>query len=167
MAATFTKIATLSGTGSSGIVTFSSISSSYKDLYFVVSSRAGNDVDQGLQVNGNNINTGKNLYGTGSGTGSQTSGAASGIWVSNYTATTSSTYGVATFYFPNYTSSNYKTVSIESVNENNGTAAYQSMTGAIWNDTNAITSVTFKTSDTTTRFFDANSTFTLYGIKNS
>ena len=168
MANTFELIATASGTGLSGIVTFSSIPSTYTDLMFYVSARSGNDVDNNLKVNGNAISSGKNLYGTGSGTGSQNSSSGgSGIWVANYATTTASTFGSASFYFPNYTSSNYKTVSIDSVNENSATAAYQSMTAAIWNTTSAITSVTFETTDTLTRFFQTNSTFYLYGVKNA
>ena len=163
-----TLIGSASGTGSSGTVTFSSIPATYTDLLFYVSARAGNDVDNNLKVNGNTINAGKNLYGTGSATGSQNSSSAgSGIWVANYTATTANVFGNAILYFPNYTSSNYKTVSIDSVTENNATASYQSMTAAIWNTTSAITSITFETTDPATRFYQTNSTFYLYGIKNS
>lgn len=165
---TFELIASASGTGSSGIVTFSSIPQTYTDLVFYVSARSGNDVDNNLKVNGNTISGGKNLYGTGAAAGSQNStSGGSGIWVANYTSTTASTFGNGTFYFPNYTSSNYKSVSIDSVTENNGTTAFQSLTAAIWNTTSAITSVTFETTDTSTRFFQTNSTFYLYGVKNA
>lgn len=168
MANTFELIASASGTGSSGIVTFSSIPQTYTDLVFYVSARAGNDIDNNLKVNGNTINGGKNLYGTGSAAGSQNStSGGSGIWLAGWSGATASTFGNGTFYFPNYTSSNYKSVSIDTVNENNATAAYQSLTAAIWNTTSPITSVTFETTDTSTRFYQTYSTFYLYGVKNA
>ena len=68
-------------------------------------------------------------------------------------------------YIPNYTSSNYKSVSIDEVVENNASNSTTSMSAGLWSNTAAITSLVIAPSIGTT--FNAYSSFYLYGINNS
>jgi hypothetical protein len=78
-----------------------------------------------------------------------------------------STFANNEIYIPNYTSSNFKSVSIDSVSEaNQAGAVYQDMVAGLWSTTSAITSITL-TSLSTGNNFVQYSTATLYGIKNS
>jgi hypothetical protein len=52
---------------------------------------------------------------------------------------TANTFGNTEFYIPNYTSSNYKSFSVDGVTENNATAAFALYAG-LWSNTAAITS---------------------------
>jgi hypothetical protein len=51
------------------------------------------------------------------------------------------TFGNAIIYIPNYTSSNNKSISVDSVNENNDTEAYAMLTAGLWSNSAAITSI--------------------------
>jgi len=77
---------------------------------------------------------------------------------SDYTA---NTFGNASFYLPNYTGSTQKSISHDSVSENNSTEAVQNITAGIWTGTAAITSVLFYPSSGN---FVAGSIISLYKI---
>jgi hypothetical protein len=151
-------------------ITFSSIPQTYTDLIIKISARASTGTQSAptlMSINGNTSNlTFKRIQGGGSGavisqSGSGTSGVG-GIFTtgSDFTA---NVFGSGEVYIPNYTSNNYKSYSIDSTNENNGTGSYMSMVAGLWSDTAAITSLTFTQEDGNT----ANgSTFYLYGISN-
>lgn len=171
MAATFTKIATVTvGSGGASSIDFSSISSSYSDLCILTSARnTSTSTTMYIQFNGD---TGNNyavklLYGDGSAAGSTLSSSRAnikndgGAVDSGYTA---STFANSSIYIPNYTSSNYKSVSIDGVPENNATATYMNLVAGIWNSTSAITSISLTLYAGN---FAQYSTATLYGIKNS
>jgi hypothetical protein len=66
-------------------------------------------------------------------------------------------------YIPNYAGSSNKSVSIDSVTENNATGAYSGLTAALFASTAAITSFGISTGSNFVQY----STATLYGIKNS
>ena len=162
-----TKSIPTDGTNS---VTFSSIPQTYTDLIIKISARASTGTQSAptlMSINGNTSNlTFKRIQGAGSGavisqSGSGTGGVG-GIFTtgSDFTA---NVFGSGEVYIPNYTSANYKSYSIDSTNENNGTGSYMSMVAGLWSDTAAITSLTFTQEDGNT----ANgSTFYLYGISN-
>ena len=148
-------------------VTFSSIPSGYTDLMFFVSARSARTSDAGgsdgkLEFNG--VTTGyssKMLL--------QQGGAYSGtsstiFYFTNSNNSTASTFSNMSVYVPNYLSSNYKSVSIDGVDENNASTAYFSMTAGLWSNTAAITSATFTDNN---GGFLSGSTFYLYGINNS
>ena len=59
------------------------------------------------------------------------------------TGTTANTYAVTDIYIPNYTSSNYKSYSVDAVQETMGTSPYVYMQSGLWANTSAITSITF------------------------
>lgn len=84
----------------------------------------------------------------------------------NDSTTTASTFSNAELYFPNYTSSNYKSVSIDAVtNPNSSTSIFKNFVAGLWSNTAAITSIDIVCETVGT--FAQYSTFYLYGIKNS
>jgi len=168
MATTYTLIdkATV-GSGGVSSVTFSSIPQTYTDLKVVISARgstSGVDPTGYISFNGSTSTfTFKWLYGTGSAAGS-TSGSTGQNWDYNGSTSTASTFGNAEIYIPNYTSSNNKSFSIDTVQENNATYGSEIMGAALWSTGSAITTIAFSPQSGT---FNEFSTFYLYGIKNS
>lgn len=75
---------------------------------------------------------------------------------------TASTFTNVEWYIPNYTSSNYKSFSIDSVQENNATAAYAHLIAGLWSVTSPISSIVL---DLASGSFKQYSTATLYGIR--
>ena len=158
--------------GSGGVAnyTFSSIPQTYTDLLMKFSFRgdvAGNiRYDYELTFNGNGSNySNKFIYGSGttsaSGIGNSTN-IGPGIDMDGPTAT-ANTFSTSEVYIPNYTGSNYKSVSIDGASENNGTALLGFSAG-LWSNTAAITSILVTPNSGN---FVQYSTFYLYGIKNS
>ena len=74
---------------------------------------------------------------------------------------TSNVFSSLELYIPNYTSSNNKSVSIDSVEENNATTAQSDLTAGLWSNTSAITSIVLSGA---VGNLVANSTFYLYGV---
>ncbi len=75
---------------------------------------------------------------------------------------TANTWGSATIYVPNYTTSNYKTTNAEASTENNGVIQWIMVSGGMWSDTAAITTLSLNLNGGT---FLQNTTAYLYGIK--
>lgn len=171
MANTYVAIATVTvGSGGASSIQFSSIPQTYSDLCILTSVRFDQSGDNGLYFQFNS-DTGTNysrryLYGDGS---SASSGAAStqvrGMGgVGARSSQTASTFANSSCYIPNYTGSNSKSVSVDGVNENNGTTADVMFWASLWNSSSAITSISlFPSSGNIVQY----STATLYGIKNS
>ena len=167
---TFIKIASVTvGAGGASSIDFTSIPSTYTDLCVKMSTRSnGAYADIKFQFNGD---TGSNYAWKsvrGNGSGIDNSGTASdtkliiGDTVAN--ADTANTFGNSEIYIPNYTSSNYKSVSADSVGENNATTAYSVLTANLWKSTSAITSIKIYSG---TGSLVQYCTAVLYGIKNS
>jgi hypothetical protein len=166
---TFTKIASNTvGSGGVSSITFSSIPTTYTDLVVLVSCRSsqvGAFADYGkITFNGSSSTFSyKDFYGNGA-SASSTGGAVNTSFVYQGNAATASTFGNASIYISNYTSSNNKSFSIDSATENNGTTAYVTITAGLWSTTTAINSVGLAPASGTWLEF---STFTLYGISNA
>jgi hypothetical protein len=145
-------------------VTFSSIPSGYTDLKLVVSARTDSAAVYGIgfiRPNGATTNlSNKVLEGTGSGAGSYSE--TSWRFEPNGGTSTSSTFGNAEIYIPNYAGSNNKSASADTVQETNATAAYSYLKAYLWSNTAAITSIDIVTNSG--QSWQANSTFTLYGV---
>ena len=171
MANTYTLIAssTVGATAVSSI-DFTSIPQTYTDLKLVFSIRNNrNNAGPGygrLQFNSSASNwSGKRL-------GNEDGSAFSSSRSDNYTIfstaiayATANTFGNGEVYIPNYTSSNYKSLSIDSTNETNAaTPIEQELNAFLWSNTAAITSITISADAGT---FLQYSTAYLYGIKNS
>lgn len=164
MPTTYNKIATVTvGSGGAATIDFQNIPATYTDLCLKVSLRdtfSGTGDYALISVNGSST-SGKYLNGN----GSSTSSGAAAIVEYPGAGATSSTFGNGELYFSNYTSSNNKSFSIDSVTENNGTTAYADLSAGLWSNTAVITRITITPGNTAT--FVQYSTATLYGIKNS
>lgn len=150
---------------SAASITFSNIpQTGYTDLKIVASVRddyASVSVNLGIKLNGVTTGlTGRNINGSGSAANSGTN--TSEIGFTDGSSATANTFSSTEVYIPNYTSSNYKSYSADSVSESNQTAVYMQMLAGLWSNTAAITSITVYPINATN--FVANSTFSLYGI---
>ena len=148
MANTFELIASSTvGSGGTANITFSSIAGTWTDLLIklsAASNRAVNDTFN-LTFNGSGSSySGKALYGNGTAPGSfATSSAKVGDLSANGT-NYSNVFANDEIYVPNYTSSNYKSVSADTVLEANATGAEMTLIAALWSNTDAITSITIE-----------------------
>ena len=159
MALQLFKIETVEVASPVDSVTFSSIPQGYTDLIVMVSSRVANAAVYGSVVfKPNNLTaTSKRLYGDATSAVSNSGVNAEGVG-GNATA---NTFSNITYYLPNYTSSAYKSASIDWTGENNATESYLGISAHLISTTSPITSFVI-TANTLT--FVANSTFTLYGV---
>ncbi|CAB4157866.1 hypothetical protein UFOVP688_53 [uncultured Caudovirales phage] len=170
MANTFVKIQTVTvGSGGAATIDFTSIPQTYTDLKIVVSARTNraSQVSDFLSItfNGSTTNrSGRELYGTGTSVGSGTVAILGGGLIVGSTAT-ASVFGSTEIYIPNYTSANNKSLSVDSVSENNGSEAYQDLLANLWANTAAITSISIFSNNSAS--FVQYTTATLYGIKSS
>ena len=164
--ATYTLIASNTvGSGGAADVTFSSIVGTYTDLLVKYSARTSNAANGGnvtVEFNGSSASfTGRYLAGTGS---TVVSGTLTNYFgYSNGATSTSNTFSNTEVYVPNYAGSNNKSFSVDTVYENNATAANCILYAGLWSNTSAITSIKLIGQSA----FDQYSTFYLYGIKNS
>jgi len=158
------------GAAGASSVTFSSIpQTGYTDLVVKVSGRGTlAAVFDTLWIQFNN--TTPDYSGTGvsarvlqgSGSAASSSAYAALQTLENGATATASTFGTAEFYIPNYTSSNFKSVSVDAATETNATTAYTNLLAGLWSSTAAITSATLFPSSGNT--FVQYSTFYLYGV---
>ena len=81
-----------------------------------------------------------------------------------YSTYTASTFTNSEIYIPNYAGSSNKSISTDSVTENNATQAYASLVANLWSNTAAITSITLFGG---TGNFAEHSTAYLYGVSNA
>jgi hypothetical protein len=157
------------GSGGAASITFSSIPATFTDLELRLSLRSDSGGHQdfaNIQLNGD---TAANYFfrwlsGNGSSASSLTAGAQTKLYGINVNANgaTASTFGNGSVYFPNYTSSSQKSVSADTVNENNATSANQVITALLWTGTVAISSMVI-TPDTGS-LWQQYSSASLYGI---
>jgi hypothetical protein len=138
----------------------------YTDLLIKISARttvASNFSTGVMYINTNTSNgSWRNLAGDGSSAFStNASGYIDGMYFPA-ASSTSSTFGNAEVYIPNYTSSSFKSISVDGVNENNATQAYSNMRAILWSSTAAITSWGINAGSGAN--FAAGSTFYLYGV---
>ena len=169
MANTYTLIASSTvGAGGASSIDFTSIPSTYTDLLLKVSSRSSDaSVVAGITVQFNSDTTSgnytwKRLYGDGSSApGSDSNFNFVLISAANNTA---NTFGNGEIYISNYAGSSAKSISADSVSENNATNAYAILGAGKWSGTSAITSIKLVISAGN---FVQYSTAYLYGIKNS
>lgn len=173
MANTFVKISSVTvGAGGTASIDFSSIPSTYTDLCIKISSRvvATSDFPSlALRFNGSStaVYSYRYLLGSGSAASSANAATQSSMRLGNTDGSlqTTSTFANWEIYIPNYAGSTNKSVSVDTVSENNATAAYSNLTAGLWGNTAAITSITIL--ETTPLNIAEFSTATLYGIKNS
>lgn len=162
----------LSTTASS--VTFSSIPQTFTDLKLVMSLRssfnAGVNFDYCFYTfNGDSssLYSYTGLTGTGSAASSARMSNSSSLIGQYFSSSyaTANTFGPGEMYLPNYTSTSAKQVYIYGAGESNSTSEYMQFTAGLYRGTSAITSITLTLGNGPN--FVANSSFYLYGIKNS
>ena len=171
MAANYVLLETITvGEAGASSVTFNNIpQSGYTDLKVVYSVRttggSGQWMNLSLSFNGLTTNwSNKYLYGTGSAAGSNgTSTNFYAAGVGNPSTTTANTFSSGELYVPNFAGSNAKSVSYDTITENNGTSALIQLGAALWNSTAALTSLTIAPESGVGNFAQY-STFSLYGL---
>ena len=169
MAENYVLLETIQLNQNAASVTFDNIpQTGYTDLVVKVSSRRDSSVGSGsfqIRLNGD---SGSNYsarmgYGNGSSAGSFTdSGTSMYAGEIGNSTDTANTFPSTELYIPNYLSGTAKSLSSDSVTENNATLAYAVLTAGLWTGTAAINSV---------QIFPAGSgsivqysTFSLYGV---
>jgi hypothetical protein len=166
MANTYTAIATVTvGSGGAANIEFTSIPGTYTDLVVKISGRGNASAlyeSFKVNLNGSTANwTSRGVYGLGNSDGTESNANPAFICGSTATANTFSSVDI---YIPNYTSSNNKSVSVDSVTESNtasGVIAY--LAAGLYSNTSVVTSITFTFSSANS--FVQYTTATLYGIK--
>ena len=158
---------------SAASVTFANIpQSGYTDLKIVLSARVtdGAAVANSIYMKMNSLTTSiysqKALEGNGASASSfSQSGVDNAVRVAitNGSGSTASTFSSSEIYIPNYTSSNNKSVSIDTVAETNATTQYMNMLAYLVSSTAAISSLTFSVESSGVAFAQY-STFSLYGL---
>lgn len=146
-------------------IEFTSIPQTYTDLVIYFSGRTNRAgiyySDIRIKINGSDANfTVRGLAGNGSSVSSFTAG--------NYLASapagtsTSNTFSSGFYYFPNYSGSTAKSISVDDTMENNATSSEMSIRALLWNQTTAISSIALYP-DASASLLTASSA-TLYGI---
>ena len=151
------------GAGGTAYIEFTSIPQTYTDLTVKVSLRGDTTFDL-FWVRFNSVSTnlsGRSIQGDGS--------SAASYIVEPYgrgqtSSNTANTFSSTDIYIPNYTSSKYKSISIDSAAEQNAAGAYLTLGTGLWSSTSAITSIQFVPNGGN---LVSGSTFYLYGINNS
>lgn len=158
------------GSGGVSSVVFNNISQTYTDLVIKYSTRSGrSNTHEQIKFRFNdNADTAyriRRLNSDGGGAWSDSDYTTYGYCgFGNATTSTANTFGSTSIYISSYTSSNYKSYSVDSNSENNATEAFASLQTGLWEKTNAINKITFY-ADQGNNFLES-SIFSLYGVSN-
>lgn len=170
MPITYYKIANTTLLSSSSTVTFSSIPTDYTDLVLRYSTRrntgAGSSYAQDFLDFNNVGQTNQNMNETFNDSGGVgfLRGTSLPMW-SNDAGSTTSTFSNGEIYIANYNSGNNKTSLSDCIVETNGTSCLLIVLAFLWSSTASINRIDCLAGSSNS--FAANSTFSLYGIKNS
>lgn len=168
MANTMIKLQTVTvGASGASSIEFTSIPQTFTDLQLYISSRT-TGTNGTIVWKFNTDSTASNYfmrYLAGNGSVASSSNS-NNPWFSDspISTDTTSVFGSTNVYIPNYTGSNSKSLSVETVTENNATLAYQQMFAGRWTGTAAITAITLTPFSGS---YAQYTTATLYGIKSS
>jgi hypothetical protein len=162
-----TLISTITVSGGAGRIDFTNIPQTFTDLVLKISGRgsgtSGVFSEFGIFLNDSSTSySGKLLYGFGTSVASQNQAAGYINYYVPNSSTTSNTFGSGEVYFPNYTSSANKSLSIDYVTENNATDATMGIAAHLWSNTAAITKISIASGVVSLL---NTSTASLYGIK--
>lgn len=151
------------GSGGVSSISFTGIPQTYTDLAIKVSFRnTADNANWQLSFNGVTTNLSDRAVG-GNGAAANSYSDATLIYGFICRSTnTANTFSNSDIYIPNYAGSAYKSISMDSVTENNATTAFAYLTAGLWSNTSAITSVVMTPTSGT---FAQYSTATLYGIR--
>lgn len=171
MPSTYQLISSNVLSSSAASVTFSAIPSTYTDLVLRASIRsttAGTYSVVGFTVNGSATGYSYTRLNGNGATASSDSASSTTDWnatISPANGSTANTFGSFEFYLPNYAGSAYKVASFAGFDEENAATAYMRNVAALWQNSSAISSMTFTSASGDN--IAAGSSFYLYGIKNS
>ena len=150
------------GSGGASAIEFTNIPQNYTDLEIKLSGRAGNPYIDIKLNNSTSNRSSRYLYGNGSSAGSGSQAGFLGIQSS--TSNTANTFGSMSIYIPNYSGTNNKSFSADSVQETNATSAEMHLVAGLWSDTSPVTSIQIYPEGSGTTFSQYSSA-TLYGIR--
>jgi hypothetical protein len=170
MANTFELIASsTAGSGGAASFTFTAIPATYTDLTLQLSVRAANSGGPGgfvlvPTINGSTSNFSWRRVGSDGTTAFSDSGATN-YWSNLPGSTvTANTFASFSIYIPSYTSSNNKSISLDSSVEINSTLGRETLMASLWSNSAAITSIGLAVD---TGNFEQYSSAYLYGVKNA
>ena len=170
MAATKELIKRIRLTASAASITFYNIPQDFDSLEIQISGRSTRTTNfQGFYANfngdvGTNYSYRRLIGEPTSAYSASASGATSLLLgVANSDYTTANVFSSHLVTIPNYTSSNAKSVSIDSVSEQNATQVYLEVIAGLWSGSSAITSIQIDMTSSYT--IKAGSSFALYGYK--
>jgi hypothetical protein len=156
------------GSGGAANIEFTSIPSTYTDLLVLLSLRSEN-ASFGDTVRVQFNSSADNFTATfldANGTVASSGGRIDGyLGYMNANTSTANTFSSVSLYIPNYTSSNFKSFSVDKVSEQNGTTAYIELIAGLWSQTAAITTLNFISASSVD--LAQHSTAYLYGISNT
>ena len=171
MANTYTLISSYAATGTVASIDFTSIPATYTDLQVLFTIRLNDSSSASnfrMRVNSSTSGySNRRVYGTGSSANSDNqpdTGTYYGAAIASGSTSLANTFANISVYIPNYASSNYKSISVDGVQDNNVTEGYAVLSAGLWSNTAAITSITLLNGDHNILQY---STAYLYGIKNS
>jgi hypothetical protein len=159
------------GSGGVASITFNNIPQTFTDLKLVMSIRTAFATPNVYDILNISVNGGSTklsytgVYGTGTAAASERIATGSALNWQGYVGAngaTSNTFSSSDFYIPNYTGSNFKSFVWDQVVENNAAASLIELGATLWQNTGAITSLSFSSANAAD--FLQYSTFTLYGI---
>jgi hypothetical protein len=170
MANTFELISAVTvGASPQSSIDFTSIPATFNDLCLKISCREDSTSQFGFNIKLNTSTasfTSRWLEGAGSGTPVSYPNTNNQVAYGEGNNLTASTFASADIYIPNYAGSTKKSISSDSVQENNAATAYSALTAILWSNTSAITSLSL-TSNAAGTGFAQHSTFYLYGVSNA
>jgi hypothetical protein len=160
--ATYEAIATVNvGSGGVGTISFTSIPQTYTDLLVLCSFRSSSVSGVDIRPNGSSSNgSNRRLY-TNASVVASFSGSTIFLY-HNRNTYTADVFDNSQVYISNYTSANFKSISIDNVTETNATAIDSQLQAGLWSQASAITSLDLVDQSGT---FVQYSSATLYGIK--
>jgi hypothetical protein len=163
---TMTKLATVTVSSSVASASFTNIPQSYSDLVVLLSVRttaAEEASSLHISLNGlaQSVSTSQYLV---TNAGAPFGGSSTG-WVAyaNGNTSTANIFSNTELIISDYATNNYKTLTSDTVQENNGSTAYMGFLSNVWANTSPVTSITITPVNGSLAQF---STVTLYGVKN-
>ena len=160
------------GSGGAGSITFNNIPQTFTDLYILASIRSNSsNIAESLVIGFNNdtslIYSNTAVGGDGSNAASQRQSANAYLSYNSYLVhngnnATANTFANIGVYISNYTSSNFKSVLIDTVPENNATNVNMGLGAGLYRSTNPITS--YKMIPYSGTLLLQYSSITIYGI---
>jgi hypothetical protein len=148
---TYTLIAHQELASAQSEIQFASIPATFTDLLLVFSTRSSaNTVSGRFWINNDTTQSNyftRIVYAVGSGNADSIAGATTGDhngvagWLNQTPNYTAGIFNSTAMYFPNYRASNVKSISTDSVIENNAGQSFQMIGMSIWNNTAAINNI--------------------------